>query len=76
MIVRNFVVVAVAVATLAAVVAGCGYKGPLTLPEEAGPVVIRPAPPAPPAPQKPEDDEQARPATEPAAAPEGSPAGG
>jgi predicted small lipoprotein YifL len=35
-----------AAALLGVLVAGCGYKGPLTLPEKAGPVVIRPAPSA------------------------------
>ncbi|MFO1407669.1 MAG: hypothetical protein U1F08_09090 [Steroidobacteraceae bacterium] len=33
----------VAVATLAVLAAGCGYKGPLTLPPKSGPVVTRPA---------------------------------
>jgi len=36
----------IAAALLGVLVAGCGYKGPLTLPEKAGPVIIRPAPPA------------------------------
>ena len=35
-----------AVAVVGALLAGCGYKGPLTLPEDTGPVVIRPAPQA------------------------------
>jgi len=44
---------AAAVAMLGALVAGCGYKGPLTLPEKTGPVVIRPAPTATPPPTAP-----------------------
>ncbi|MCJ7452435.1 MAG: hypothetical protein MUO39_08175, partial [Steroidobacteraceae bacterium] len=43
---RNFLAVSAAVASLGLLAAGCGYKGPLTLPEKAGPVVIRPAAPA------------------------------
>jgi predicted small lipoprotein YifL len=35
-----------AVAVVGALLAGCGYKGPLTLPEDTGPVIIRPAPQA------------------------------
>jgi len=43
---RNFVAAAAAVASLGALAVGCGYKGPLTLPEKTGPVIIRPAAPA------------------------------
>ncbi len=43
---RNLLAVSAAVASLGLLTAGCGYKGPLTLPEKAGPVVIRPAPSA------------------------------
>jgi predicted small lipoprotein YifL len=32
-----------AIMVLAFVAAGCGYKGPLTLPPKTGPVVTRPA---------------------------------
>ena len=32
-----------AILVLAFVAAGCGYKGPLTLPPKSGPVVTRPA---------------------------------
>jgi len=44
--VRQFVAAPATVAMLGVLVAGCGYKGPLTLPEKAGPVVVRPAPSA------------------------------
>jgi predicted small lipoprotein YifL len=75
-------------AVVAALLAGCGYKGPLTLPEKPGPVVIRPAPTAQPTgtqspaaqsvpaqtpTTKPED---APPATPPPPATEGSPPSG
>jgi predicted small lipoprotein YifL len=53
-----------ALAVAAVVLAGCGLKGPLTLPERATNVVIRPAPgstatppPAPP-PAAPEEEER------------------
>lgn len=35
-----------AAAALGVLLSGCGYKGPLTLPEKTAPVVIRPAPSA------------------------------
>ena len=40
----------IAAAALVVLLAGCGYKGPLMLPEPTGPVIIRPAPGAEPAP--------------------------
>ncbi len=43
---RQVVAAPAAMAMLGVLVAGCGYKGPLTLPEKAGPVVVRPAPSA------------------------------
>ena len=43
---RIVLAAALAFAALGTQLAGCGYKGPLVLPEQTGPVVIRPAAPA------------------------------
>ena len=76
-------------AALATVLAGCGYKGPLTLPESTGPVITRPAAgtatPQAPAPQDPKPKPVTQPtptppspapASPPVPAPEGTPTGG
>jgi len=70
-----------AVAVVGALLAGCGYKGPLTLPEDTGPVIIRPAPqattPGSTAPQAPTPQSTTpQPKKPPAPAPEGTPPGG
>jgi predicted small lipoprotein YifL len=44
-----------------AVLAACGQKGPLYLPDATGEVVTRPAPAETPPPEKEEDDETTKP---------------
>jgi predicted small lipoprotein YifL len=67
-------VVVAALAASASLLAGCGYKGPLTLPEKGGPVIIRPAPKKP-AEKKPEDGSATEPQpAKPISAPETVPA--
>jgi predicted small lipoprotein YifL len=59
---------------IAIVLAGCGLKGPLYLPEKSREVIIRPAPGASPTSAQPAAPSQPEPAPEPAA-PEEPPTG-
>jgi hypothetical protein len=63
-------------AVVAALLVGCGYKGPLTLPEKPGPVIIRPAPTAPPAGAPATKPEETQPTTPPPPTTAGSPPSG
>ncbi len=57
---RHTPILAIALLTT---LAGCGYKGPLTLPPKPGDVTVRPATPAPPGSTKPAQ-KQTKPATD------------